>query len=185
MGSLDAKTDEELVKLVQAGERDIFGVLVRRYEQKIFRYGRRFVYDAENIKDLTQEIFLKAYISINSFDASRRFSPWIYRIAHNEFVNALKKKSWEQVFSFIDLDAILPHLPAKRGIEDAEDRQAIKNDLEKALSRLEPKYRELLILYYYEDLDYKAIAEMLQVPVSTVGVRLRRAKARLKRIMEK
>ena len=97
----------------------------------------------------------------------------------------LKKKSWEQVFSFIDLDAILPHLPAKRGIEDAEDRQAIKNDLEKALSRLEPKYRELLILYYYEDLDYKAIAEMLQVPVSTVGVRLRRAKARLKRIMEK
>lgn len=185
MGSFDAKTDEELVKMVQAGERDVFGVLVRRYEQKIFRYGRRFVYEAENIKDLTQEIFLKAYVNINSFDASRRFSPWIYRIAHNEFVNALKKKSWEQVLSFIDLDVILPHRPAKQDIEDEETRRAIKKDLEKALDRLESKYRELLILYYYEDLDYKAIAEMLKIPVSTVGVRLRRAKSRLKKIMEK
>jgi len=185
MGSFDAKTDEELVKLVQAGEREVFGVLVRRYEQKIFRYGRRFVYEAENIKDLTQEIFIKAYVNINSFDASRRFSPWIYRIAHNEFVNALKKKSWEQVFSFIDLDVVLPHLPAKRELEDAETRRAIKKDLEKALALMEPKYRELLILYYYEDLDYKTIAESLQIPVSTVGVRLRRAKARLKKILEK
>lgn len=185
MGSFDAKTDEELVKLVQAGDREVFGILVQRYEQKIFRYGRRFVYEAENIRDLTQEIFIKAYVNINSFDASRRFSPWIYRIAHNEFVNSLKKKSWEQVFSFIDLDVILPHLPARRGIEEAEDREAIKRDLGQALDRLDPKYRELLVLYYYEDLDYKAIAEMLQVPVSTVGVRLRRAKARLKKIMEK
>lgn len=179
------QSDEEIVKMVQTGQIERFGELVRRYEAKMSSYGRRFISQSEDIKDLVQDVFLKAYVNIKSFDTRRKFSSWIYRIAHNEFVNALKKKSWEKTFSFMNFDAILPHLPAKE--EDLPDweweKEEAKQQLDRSLSRLEPKYREPVVLYYYEKLDYQEIADTLRLPVSTVGVRLRRARDKLKRII--
>src|ERR1700685_1546732 len=90
------RTDEEIVKEVQGGDVESFRILVERYEPKMTRYARRFLFGADDAKDLLQEIFIKTYTNINSFDTERRFSPWIYRIAHNEFVNALKKKTKER-----------------------------------------------------------------------------------------
>lgn len=176
------KTDEDIARLVQQGDGERFGVLVERYEAKISRYAKKFLFDTEDSKDLIQEIFLKAYINIQSFDISRRFSPWIYRIAHNEFINAGKKRSRTPVFSF-DFDLLFPH-PAASETADAEtNRRDMRQILDQSLEKLGPKYREPLVLYYYEEMDYQEIAEILQIPVATLGVRLRRGRAMLQKIM--
>ncbi len=181
------RKDEEIAMLVQQGDVESFGLLVEHYEQKIKRYARKFLFDTEDSQDMVQEVFLKAYINIQSFDPQRRFSPWLYRIAHNEFINAIKKKGKVSIFSF-DSDAILPHVPqleAPETADSAAEHQELRKMLDHSLDKLDAKYRETLVLYYYEDLDYQEIAEILEIPVSTVGVRLRRGRLMLKEIIQK
>jgi RNA polymerase sigma-70 factor, ECF subfamily len=182
----EERTDEEIAVLVQGGDLASFRVLMERYEAKLARYARRFFFDTEETKDLLQEIFIKAYVNIKGFDASRRFSPWIYRIAHNEFVNELKKKKQERnVFSLFYVDVLFPHPVAKETADGAAARREMKELLDRFLDKVDPKYREPLVLYYFEDMNYAEIAEILHVPASTVGVRLQRGKALLRKMMEK
>ena len=186
MDAREERTDEEIATQVQRGDVDAFRLLVERYEQKIGRYARRFLFDADEAKDLVQDVFIKAYVNIRGFDADRRFSPWLYRIAHNEFVNALKKKTKERAnVSLFDFDVLFPSvkLTAKETADDAVRRHELKRALEGSLDRIPQKYREPLVLYYFEELDYKEIADVLRIPVSTVGVRLQRGKAMLKKLV--
>lgn len=175
-------SDEELAESVQKGDLDAFGLLVSRYENKILRYGRRFLFRYEEIEDLVQEVFIKVYVNIRSFDSSRKFSSWIYRIAHNEFVNAIKKKD-KKFLSFFDLDTFLPHPKAKEETDKDVVEKDIKSILDKSLDKLKPKYREILILHYLEALSYKEIADVLRIPPSTVGVRIKRGKDAIKKIL--
>lgn len=175
-------TDEEIALRVQAGEQDAYGDLIARYETKLMRYARKFLSDKEDATDIVQDIFIKAYENIQSFDATRRFSPWIYRIAHNEFVNALKKKATRRIVFTIDMDTLFPHLAAAETADSAALERDMRETLEKHLEGVSMKYREPLVLYYLESLDYKEISEILQIPVSTVGVRLARGRASLQKI---
>ncbi len=184
MSSFDGKTDEEIVAMVQKGNVEAFGALMERYERKILNYGKKFLNRLEDTEDLTQEIFLKVYANIKSFDTNRRFSPWVYRIAHNEFVNALRKKSWDKIASLFDFDTLFPHLVAKEKADDAVNKKELERELDQYLAKLDAKYREPLILFYYENMDYGEIADVLKIPVSTVGVRLRRAKMKLRDLVK-
>ena len=176
------QTDEKIARLVQEGNTEAFGLLADRYEQKLLRYARKFLLNPEDARDLVQEVFIKAYVNIRSFDANRRFSPWIYRIAHNEFVNAGKKRWKENIFSF-DLDVLFPHPAAlERADRDANARD-IRAMLDRCMERIAPKYREPLILFSFEEMDYQEIGDILHIPVSTVGVRLQRGRVMLKKIM--
>jgi len=174
-------TDEQLAAQTQRGDAESFGSLVNRYESKLLRYAKKFLLGNEDGRDLVQEVFLKAYSNINNFDVKRRFSPWLYRIAHNEFINAIKKRSRFPVFSFDFLDTILPQPVAGERAEDDMEKRENRELIDGVLDGLDVKYREPLILYYIEDLDYHGIAEVLQIPVSTVGVRLSRGKNILKK----
>ncbi len=176
------KTDEEIAKQVQGGDVESFGILVSRYEGKMTRYARKFLFQGEDVKDMVQEVFLKAYINIQSFDTKRRFSPWLYRIAHNEFINAGRKKLSLPVFTF-DLDALFPHLAAKETADQDMQGKEMRAMLDRYLGQVSSKYREPLVLYYFEEMDYREIAEILQIPVSTVGVRLTRGKQILRKII--
>ncbi len=176
------ETDEEIAARVQSGDAESFGVLVERYEAKLIRYGRKFLSGIEDIEDLAQEAFIKAYVHIRSFDANQRFSPWMYRIAHNEFVNALRKKS-RGPLAFFDLDVLFPHPFAPEAADDEAGRRETKEMLEQGLAKLDPKYREPLVLYYFEELGYREIADVLRIPISTVGVRLNRGRELLKKIV--
>jgi RNA polymerase sigma factor (sigma-70 family) len=178
------QTDEEIARAVQNGDREAFGVLIARYEPKMTRYAQKFLFRGEDVKDIVQEVFIKAYVNILSFDTKRRFSPWLYRIAHNEFINAIKKKTRLPLFAF-DLDVLLPHLSAKETAEQRVMEGDMKQLLDTSLGKIDPKYREPLVLYYIQELDYKEIAEILQIPVSTVGVRLNRAKVLLRKTIQK
>ncbi len=176
-------TDENIAHQVQAGDVNAFSLLVVRYEEKITRYARKFLLRGDDVKDIVQEIFLKAYTNIRSFDATRRFSPWLYRIAHNEFVNAGKRRLRLPLFVF-DLDTLFPYLRSDDTAEGRFERQELKRELDASLGKLDVKYREPLVLYYIEELAYAEIAEVLQIPVATVGVRLARGRALLKKIMD-
>jgi RNA polymerase sigma-70 factor (ECF subfamily) len=180
---MNQKTDEEIASQVQQSDTESFGILVERYESKITRYARKFLSHSQEIEDLVQEVFIKTYENIQSFNIKMKFSPWIYRIAHNEFVNALKKKGRLPLY-FFDFDAVLPHPLAKETADGKTNEREIKNMLDKWLSKLRPKYREPLVLYYFEELNYQEIAEVLHIPVSTVGVRLNRGKDILKNILK-
>lgn len=177
---MSADTDERIASRVQAGDTEAFGELIERYQAKLLRYGRKFLFDAEDAEDVVQDVFIKAFRNIRSFDASRRFSPWIYRIAHNEFVNALKKRQASRTIFAFDIDTLFPHLTAPDTADSVTLERDLRTALERHLDKLDAKYREPLILYYLEGMDYKEISDILHIPVSTVGVRLARARASLK-----
>lgn len=183
MSTTDIKsTDEEIAKRVCRGDKEAFGVLIERYEDKLTRYIRRFTQVSDDVSDVLQVIFIKAYTNLQGFDTSRSFNSWIYRIAHNESVNYLKEKSGERV-SFIDLDTILPHLFAEEESHTLAEKEETKKMLETLLGKTSPKYREILVLYYYDDLSYEEIGDVLQIPTSTVGVRIKRGKEALQKIV--
>ena len=185
MQEVSEQNDEEIAALVQGGDIESFRILVERYEPKMTRYARRFFFDGDDGKDLVQEVFIKAYVNIRSFDASRRFSPWIYRIAHNEFVNNIKKRQKERNnVSVFDFDVLFPHLVAKETADDGSNKAELRQMLEHSLNTLSEKYKEPLVLYYFEDMDYREIADILHIPISTVGVRLQRGRTMLKKIIK-
>lgn len=178
-------TDEAIAAKVQAGDGESFGLLMERYEAKLTRYARRFLLNGEDGPDVVQEVFIKAYVNIKSFNPAKRFSPWIYRIAHNEFINAIKKRqrSREMLLSFFEPDIFFPHPLAKESASGEAERANLRAELEKNLNKIGPKYREPLVLYYFEELDYREIADVLRIPAATVGVRLKRGREALKKIM--
>ena len=176
-------TDEAIVIRVQSGDAESFAMLVERYEQKMLRYTKRFLFQMEDTEDLVQEVFLKAFVNIKSVDTTRKFSSWLYRIAHNESINALKKRKKEPV-PFFDPASIFPHPVSKETAETEFEKQEIKTMIDISLEKLPATYREPLILYYIEELSYKEIADITRLPISTVGVRIRRAKDKLKKIYE-
>ena len=96
-------SDEKIVRQVIQGDKDLFGELIDRYEAKLTRYVMRFTQHTEDVSDIIQVVFIKAYTNLQSFDTGRSFNSWIYRIAHNESVTHLKKRGGEKV-SFIDFD---------------------------------------------------------------------------------
>ena len=175
-------TDEEIAKKVQIGDTEAFGILVGRYEDKMLRYARKFLFGYEDSEDAVQVVFLKSYTNIRQFDPNKKFSSWLYRIAHNEFINVIKKKGKESLPLF-EMDMLLPHLVAKENSAKDLEQKELKEMLEKNLQAISPKYREILVLYYLEQMGYTEIADILKIPASTVGVRLRRAKAALKKLI--
>ena len=179
---MEVMTDEEVVRKVQGGDIESFGILVERYETKLKRYARKFLMGKDDTDDLVQDVFLHTYENIQSMDTSRKFSPWIYRIAHNTFVNAIRKRENSRRV-YLDFDTILPSLRSDHATDDDVIRKEEKELVEKTLKKIGEKYREVLVLYYIEELSYEEIADILGIPIATVGVRLRRGKENAKKII--
>ncbi|HVB20076.1 MAG TPA: RNA polymerase sigma factor [Candidatus Paceibacterota bacterium] len=177
---LNQKTDEELAALVQGKNEAAFGVLMSRYQPKLLRYGRKFLSDNAPIEDVVQEVFIKTYQNILGYDAARPFSPWIYRIAHNMFVNTLRHNSRHPLIT-VDLDLFSAHAAYERDPAEDEEREHMRALVDRGLNALPPIYREVVVLYYLEQLGYQEIADVLHVPVGTVGIRLRRAREAIKK----
>jgi RNA polymerase sigma-70 factor, ECF subfamily len=175
-----SQTDEQVAALVQKGQKESFGILMDRYERKFFSYGRKFLTGQDNIEDVVQEVFIKTYQNIQSFDTSQKFSPWIYRIAHNTFVNALRKKN-KSPLRFFDFDTFTAHPVYEDTMPVEREQQRVNVLIDQGLDKLSPEYREIIILYYIQNFSYKEIADILHIPIGTVSVRLLRAKKALKK----
>lgn len=181
---MSEKTDEQIAKEVQAGDREVFAFLIERYEQKLKRYARRFLSRPEDIDDAIQDVFIKSFVNINSFDSSRSFSSWVYRIAHNELVNILKKKKHISVPIF-ELDVLFPSFVKDTKTLESYEQKDLREMLETCLDELSVQYKEILVFYFFEEFEYKEIADILHIPISTVGVRINRAKKQLLKVYQK
>lgn len=177
-GNSENLSDEDIARQVQDGNAEQFAILIRRYQAKMFRYANKFLLK-DDTEDEVQEVFLKAYENIQSFKPDLKFSSWLYRIAHNQFINLIRKRSR---FNLFDLDTLFPHPVAKETAEKETEANQVKKELEHCLEKLDPKYREVLVLHYLEELSYKEISDALKVPIATVGVRISRGKLALKKV---
>jgi RNA polymerase sigma-70 factor (ECF subfamily) len=177
-------SDETIAETVQQGDAEAYGDLITRYEAKLKRYARKFLNRQEDIEDLVQDVFVKAYINLQSFDTSQRFSPWIYRIAHNTFVNELRRKD-RQGFGVFDADTIFSLIAAKETADGEALAAEVEAEMDTLVETLPSKYREVILLHYFEDLSYQEISDVLRIPVNTVGVRMTRARKKLKETYER
>lgn len=181
---LENKTDEEIVALVLENQNN-FEYLVRRYQSKLGRYIRRLSnVGEEEIEDLLQNIFIKAYLNINDFDNSLKFSSWIYRIAHNEVIdNHRRLKARPQLIDADILDSNIKELVAETNLLEHVAASEFKESISKAIKKLSLKYQEVIVLKFIEEKDYQEISDIIKKPLGTVASRMNKAKAELRQII--
>jgi len=184
MAEREQLDDRALVARILEGDRDRFTELVRRYEKRLVNYVYRITHRYEEAHDLAQEIFVKVYLALDRYDPKYQFSTWLFRIAQNASIDALRKKS-------------LPEVPLSRPTEDEPQKErefadtgispyrALKNKqlaaaIDKAVENLPPDYRELIQLRHFAELSYEEIATMKKLPLGTVKKKLFRARNLLK-----
>ncbi len=178
MDSMDRTTDEELVKKVLSGQKELFYHLITRYEAKLKRYILRITNRHGEVEDILQNVFLKAYKNLPTFNDNLKFSSWVYRIAHNESVNIIGS-------SFIQRFVSLPEwfdMGSSDNVEERIDDEQMKRKLKECVERLEVKYKEPLVLFYYEEKAYGEISDILRIPVRNVGVLIHRGRLQVKKM---
>jgi len=171
-------SDEQIISRIISGDKNLFAVIVDRYQTRLLRYANYLIHNEDEAQDVVQDSFISAYKNMNSFNTKRVFSGWIYRIVHNKAMNSVRNK-WR----------ILPILPdfdwpsgqdLEKEIIDKEQKEMIKN----CLNNLKIKYSEPLALYYLEEKSYREISDILRIPEGTVAIRISRAKKLMKNICE-
>jgi len=173
-------SDEELVDFVRKNDKESYIEVVRRYQEKLLRYVNYIIRDENQSDDIVQNTFIKAYKNLHGFNTKRKFSSWIYRIAHNEAVNIVRKKKNE--ISLEKNSWIGEKFAGKEDIiGDFEKKEAVKM-IKLSLNRLPIKYRSPLTLFFLEEKSYEEISDILRIPKGTVGTRIGRGKGLLKKI---
>jgi RNA polymerase sigma-70 factor, ECF subfamily len=181
-------TDNELVSLVCKESPERYAEIIERYQGKLFAYLYRLVGNRDEAEDLLQDVFIKAYRNLQSYDLERKFSSWIYRIAHNEAVNYIKRKSLKRFISWEDISSTKDKLESSNTEDGAEDvwiRKETNDEVDQAINRLPIKYKQVLLLRYFSEKSYEEISEILGKPVNTVGTLINRAKKKLSEEMDK
>lgn len=178
--------DEKLVEMA-IGNSDYFYCLMKRYEEKLKKYVRRLTYlDDEDGDDIVQEAFISAYQHLNDCDCDLKFSSWMYRITHNRAINFLKKSRRSLMVRIEEGDdEFVDWLTAGTNIEKETIAKHLSEEISRTLGKLKPDYKEVLVLKFFEDKDYKEISDILQKPMGTVATLLSRAKIEFKKIYEK
>jgi RNA polymerase sigma-70 factor (ECF subfamily) len=164
--------DKEVVLQAMRGDGDSFYQLVEEKKQSIYRMAYSYTHNAEDALDIVQEAVYKAYTSITKLKSPEYFGTWFYRIAMNCTLDFVKKNSKVVAIS----DDILVNMASDEGRDTTEDRV----DVQRALAALDEKDRGVVILRFFEELSLDEIAEVLQIPLSTVKSRLYRAMQKLK-----
>jgi len=176
-------TDEEVIALVCKGDRDKFALIIERYEDKLFRYIKRLTNQSpEDIEDILSDVFLSVYSNLQGFDTHKKFGSWIYRIAHNKIVDSFRAK--KPTF-FLTEDSEELVMSKNQLIEELEIEKENQKIIKTAVSELELKYKEAILLCYFEDKSYNEISDILRLNPNQVGVLIHRAKQKLKNKLKK
>lgn len=175
--ALEGLTDEDLV-LMTLEQANNFTYLVRRYQAKLLGYIRRISgVSLEEAEDLLQEIFIKMYTHLNSFDTSLKFSSWAYRIAHNHVISSFRKRKSRPGELSLDADEqLVAKLASNFDLEVELDNLFLREHITSIFGKLDVKYREVLVLKYFEEKSYDEISDILKKPVGTIGTLINRAK---------
>ncbi len=181
-------TDNEIVEIVREKDPERYAELIERYQGKLFAYLYRLTGAREETEDLLQDVFIKAFRNLRSYDTGRKFSSWIYRIAHNEAVNHIKRRSLKRFIPWEDITAtkdMLEMSSSAEGADVTQIREETRTEVDEAINRLPFKYKQVLVLRYYSDKSYEDISEILGKPINTVGTLINRAKKKMAVEIEK
>ena len=181
MKNVNQLKDESLVELIRSEDQELYREIVRRYQKKLLRYAAYLTRDESKAADVVQTTFIKAFVNLKGFNNKKNFSSWIYRIAHNEAINLVKKEkkkmslnnlSWNKDLSSSD--------PGMTDLLAKKDEQIM---IRKNLKKLPLKYREPLTLFFIENKSYGEISDILRIPTGTVGTRISRGKKQIKTLI--
>ncbi len=175
------ETDKELVKRVQKGDQAAFDMLFARYQSKILNLISRYVRDSEEVHDVAQEAFIKAYRALPRFRGDSAFYTWLYRIAINTAKNHLVARSRRPPATDVDVDDTdyrddADILRESEDPESALSRDQLRDVIHQALADLPDDLRSALTLREFDGLSYEQIADILECPVGTVRSRIFRAR---------
>ncbi|MGB9485953.1 MAG: RNA polymerase sigma factor [Terriglobia bacterium] len=180
--------DQELLDRCLAGEDSAWEALLRDYTRKIYNLCYRFTGRVEEAEDVTQEVFIKVFQTLKSYDAAQgSFSTWLNRVARNHLVDHYRRTRKDRVTSSLEDELPAaeqkpsPHMEPTGQVESRERRET----LQLALDKLSPDLREAVILRDLHDLDYEEIALVLKVPQGTVKSRINRGRLELGRVLKR
>lgn len=179
-------SDEELVKLTLESQ-DNFLYLVDRYKAKLLNYIRRLTnIDPEDAEDILQEVFIKVYLNLNDFNNDLKFSSWIYRITHNQVISSHRKlKARPEGYSVNIDDDAARSLAADIDIVAGTDAHILQANINSILKKLEPKYRDILVLKFLEEKNYQEISDIIKKPLGTVASTMNKAKQEFRQELER
>lgn len=187
----DIATDSLLVGKARKGDSAAFEELLSRYQHRIYNLCYRMCHNHADALDLTQTAFMKAYEALPRFQIQAKFYTWLYRIAVNTALSHRRSQSRRPALSLARLDdeegrTFDPPAPpdANNPARSAENAE-LRRRLESALDKLDEEFRAAVVLRDVEDLDYAAIAEVLEVPVGTVKSRIYRGRMMLRELLER
>ncbi len=177
-------TDQQLIENYLKGDEKSLELLVARYLKPIYGFVLSYVNDKEVAQDITQETFLKVWRNIKKIDKTKNFKSWLYTIAKNTAFDFLKKKKAIPFSNFEDAEGRNYLTEKLVDVEFLPDKMAqvaeYKNNFLQAIETLSDKYKTVLMLYYYQHLNFREIAEFLHDPINTVKSRHRRGVVLLK-----
>jgi len=181
-------SDESLVIDTLNGDLAAFEELVNRYKNRVFSIVYRMIGQYQEAEDITQEVFINIYEKLYQFDTGKKFAPWVYRIASNTSISALRKKKNVVVLDFDDVQ----HVTYENSIAGESynpqfiyEREELKGLINEAIMELPENYRMVIILRYQMDLDNQEIASILDISKENIEVRVHRARKALRQIIQK
>lgn len=188
VGTGEATTDPELVAAARAGSQDAYYELVQRFQRPLYALIARMVRDAALAEDLSQEVFVKAFRSLASYDPSRKFSSWLFKIAHNTAIDQLRRRTLDTEPLEGDGEedpgpAHTLHSPLSETPEALSQRGELRAAIEGAIEGLRPEYREVVLLRFQEGMSYEEIVEITELPLGTVKTFLHRARKQLAELL--
>ena len=172
-----ALSDEALAAASEQGNLAAFGTLARRYQDRLYAYALRMVWDAHTAADLAQETLVRAFRSLERFDTSQTFRPWVFGIAAHVCRDWLRRQGRRREQAWEEMDQPSPAPSPADQAEEAERRQRVLD----AVSRLPRKYREVIVLHYLEEMPYDEVARSLEITPEAARRRALRAREMLRR----
>ena len=181
----DSLSDKEIIEL-SLKDVEYFRCLYNRYAPRLKLYVSKISdFSKEQIKDIIQDAFVNVWKNINAYDDSMKFSSFLYRIVHNETVSHWRKqRTINKTLDVLGKESSANTLNYNRE-ENGTIYEEKKEKIEKVLSLLPPKYREILVLKFLENMDYEEISNILMIPEGTVATRINRAKKAFAKIAKK
>ena len=180
---MERLADTYYIDKIQAGETDCFAVLLERYSQLVFSLIIKVIGCREDAEELTQDVFLKVFRSLNTFQGESRFSTWLYRIAYNTAISAIRKKKQEWIsIDEMQLKDITDEEFGAELIQYDNEMQLVW--LEKALEQLLPGERALILLFYMQEKTIEEIATITGYSIANVKTKLFRIRKKLFILMD-
>lgn len=184
---MERLADEILINLTIQGDKDAFCELIKRYEKQIYSLAYRLTNNRDDAQDLAQEAFSKIYLVLEKYDPGRPFFPWMYKVANNVIYSHLRSQKGKS--QEVSLDKVIDFSPLIPNKDNSPEEYSVVREtqrlVQQAIADLPDKYRVPLVLKYLEELSYKAIGEILDLPVTTIETRLYRGKIMLQKRLNK